>query len=368
VTSAVVLQLESIRAARDAGLVYVTDCEPGIVRRRAGKGFVYLSAEGAVIRDRATIERIRAIVIPPAWSEVWICPDARGHIQATGRDARGRKQYRYHAKWREHRDEVKFQQLEEFGRSLPAIRKRIDRDLDLPGLPRHRVLAAMVRLLDSTWIRVGNDEYARANHSYGLSTLRDKHVRFSRGTVTFSFRGKGGIERVLTLEDPRLAKVVKRCQDVPGQLLFQYVDPESDLGRRRVDSGDVNDYLREISGTDFTAKYFRTWGGTLAVMCMLSDLEAPTSEREAKREIVEAIRAAARQLGNTPTVCRKYYVHPAVLEAYHDGWLRQVASNKACDNRRARAHELSPRERALMAVLKRARGGGALRLLSSARK
>jgi DNA topoisomerase I len=312
---------------------------PGIRRVRHGSGFVYFDPRGRKITDENTLARIRSIVIPPAWQEVWICPLRYGHIQATGRDARGRKQYRYHPLWRAWKDEAKYQQLAAFGRALPQIRRRVGRDLAKPGLPREKVLAAIVRLLERTMIRVGNDEYARANRSYGLTTLLDNHVRFYSGKLKFAFRGKSGIARRVVLRDPRLLRVVRHCQDIPGQTLFQYYD--DDGKRRRVGSGDVNDYLRQISGVDFTAKFFRTWGGTLIVMCALMKKPAPRNEREAKRQIAEAVRDAAHQLGNTTTVCRKYYVHPAVIDAYESGRLA-----------RARSREQSySRERLLMSIL-----------------
>ncbi len=280
------------------------------------------------------------IVIPPAWTEVWICPVANGHIQATGRDARGRKQYRYHLRWREHRDATKYGELEAFGRALPQLRRRVTADLKRSGLPREKVLAAIVRLLETTMIRIGNDEYARANRSYGLTTLLDRHVHFSKGTMRFEFRGKSGITRKIELKDAKLARIVKRCQDLPGQHLFQYLD--DDGCERRIGSGDVNDYLRSICGTAFTAKYFRTWQGTLQVMHRLSQKDKPESETEAKREIKNAITEAAVRLGNTPAVCRKHYVHPVVFEAYRAGTLEHATRERAL-------------ERALMRLLRSAR-------------
>jgi DNA topoisomerase-1 len=265
----------------------------------------------------ADLARIRALVIPPAWTDVWICPDPRGHLQATGRDARGRKQYRYHPRWREVRDEDKYGRLHEFGRVLPSIRRRVARDLGRPGLPREKVLAAVVKLLETTFIRVGNDEYARQNRSFGLTTMRDAHVRVSGSTVRFLFRGKSGVAHELELDDRRLARIVKQCRDLPGQDLFQYVDGSGavvDVG-----SGDVNAYLKELTGTDFTSKDFRTWAGTVLAAKLLCSCGPSPSATAAKRTIAGAIDEVARRLGNTRAVCRKCYVHPSVIDAYLDG-------------------------------------------------
>lgn len=271
------------------------------------------------LRDLA---RIRALVIPPAWKAVWICPDPRGHLQATGRDARGRKQYRYHPRWREVRDEDKYGRLPDFGRALPAIRRRIGRDLGRPGLSREKVLAAVVKLLETTFIRVGNDEYARQNRSFGLTTMRDAHVRVSGSKVRFLFRGKSGVRHALELADRRLARIVKQCRDLPGQELFQYIDAEGavvDVG-----SEDVNAYLKEITGTDFTSKDFRTWAGTVLTARLLCACEPHTSATAAKKAVASAIDEVARRLGNTRAVCRKCYVHPAVIEAYLEGSITRV--------------------------------------------
>jgi DNA topoisomerase-1 len=307
---------DPVESARRAGLRYVTETGPGIHRRRAGRGFVYLNDHGRV-RDSTTLARIRSLVIPPAWREVWICPSPVGHIQAVGRDARGRKQYRYHPRWREVRDETKYARVLAFARALPRIRARVDADLGRRGLPREKVLATIVRLLEITRVRVGNEEYARANNSFGLTTLRDRHVEVAGPAVRLSFRGKGGKEHEVDVRDPRVARIVRKLQDVPGQELFQYLD--EDGARRSVDSGDVNAYLREISGDDFTAKDFRTWAGT--VLCALALAETGTfaSGRQAKRNVTRAIERVAAQLGNTPAISRKCYVHPAVLEAYRAG-------------------------------------------------
>ena len=303
-----------VETAKAAGLRYVTDAMPGIRRKRSGKNFSYIDAKGQSVRDRKELERIKALAIPPAWTEVWICPDPHGHILATGRDAKGRKQYRYHPLWRVVRDETKYHRMIAFGEALPAIRERTSKDLALPGLPREKVLATIVRLLDTTMIRVGNEEYARENNSFGLTTLHNDHVDVSGEEIKFHFQGKSGKEHEIDVRDKQLARIVKRCQDIPGHELFQYLDEEGQS--HTVDSANVNDYLREISGQDFTAKDFRTWGGTVYAVHVLRDLGEFGSETQAKKNIVQAIKFAAEQLGNTPTICRKCYVHPAVLDAY----------------------------------------------------
>ena len=313
---------DPVASARRAGLVYTADDKPGI--RRVGKppSFRYLNGRGKPVAAR-DLTRIRALVIPPAWKEVWICPNPRGHLQATGRDARGRKQYRYHPKWREVRDGTKYGNLIEFARALPRIRRRAAADLRRAGLPRTKVLAAVVRLLEKTFIRVGNDEYARTNRSYGLTTMRDGHVRVAGSKVQFLFRGKSGVAHELELDDRRLAKIVKQCRDLPGQELFQYRDEQGkvvDIG-----SADVNAYLREIAGEEFTSKDFRTWAGTVLAASLLREAERADSERRAKQTIVAAIDQVAKQLGNTRAVCRKCYVHPAVIDAYMDGTISKAA-------------------------------------------
>src|SRR4051812_13153147 len=279
---------------------------PGWTRRRRGKGWSYLDPTGAPVTDPEALERIKGLVIPPAWTDVWICPDPRGHLQATGRDARGRKQYRYHPRWREVRDGDKYGRLPEFGRALPAIRRRINRDLARPGLPREKVLAAVVKLLETTFIRVGNDEYARQNQSFGLTTMRDGHVRVSGSKVRFLFRGKSGVTHELELDDRRLARIVKQCRDLPGQELFQYLDAQGKVVD--VGSEDVNAYLKEITGTGFTSKDFRTWAGTVLAATLLRDYEAVDSESRAKKNVVSAIEQVAKRLGNTRAVCRRCYV------------------------------------------------------------
>jgi DNA topoisomerase-1 len=307
------------KSARSVRLLYVTDERPGIRRERCGRGFRYRSAGGGIIRDRHTLKRIESLVIPPAWDEVWICPQERGHLQVSGRDERGRKQYLYHPRWREVRDETKYGRLVQFARTLPGIRKQLKRDLARDGLCRERVLATVVRLLDLSLIRVGNDEYARDNNSYGLTTMRNRHVKVRGATIKFQFRGKSGREHIVEVEDKRIARIVRACQELPGQELFQYLD--DDGARHTVDSGDVNDYLREITGEDFTAKDFRTWAGTVCVAAELRRLGSVESEADAKRNLVAAIKATAQTLGNTVAVCRKSYIQPAVVAAYLDGTL-----------------------------------------------
>jgi DNA topoisomerase I len=308
---------DPVESAKLAGLRYVSETGPGLRRRRAGRGFVFLDAEGRRLRDGATLHRIRSLVIPPAWTDVWICPSPGGHIQAVGRDARGRKQYRYHARWREVRDETKYTRMLAFARALPRIRAQVERDLGRPRLSREKVLATVVRLLEATLIRVGNEEYARTNGSFGLTTLRDRHVDVDGAEVRFSFRGKGGKEHTVGVRDRRLARIMRHLQDLPGQELFQYVDEQGE--RRTIDSADVNAYLHEITGDDFTAKDFRTWAGTVLAALALAEVRTFATTREAKRNIVRAIERVATRLGNTPAICRKCYVHPQVLQAYLDG-------------------------------------------------
>lgn len=318
---------DPLASARSAGLVYTADEHPGIRRVKRGKAFSYLDAANRPVRKKDVVDRIRSLVIPPAWTEVWICPNPRGHLQATGRDARGRKQYRYHPKWRQVRDSTKYERTTAFGRALPQIRRRTDADLRRDGLPREKVLAAVVRLLEKTFIRVGNDEYARANRSFGLTTMRDGHVKISGSTVRFSFRGKSGVGHALTLDDRRLAKIVKQCRDLPGQELFQYKDETGavvDIG-----SGDVNAYLKEITGEEFTSKDFRTWAGTVLAAQLLREYEHVDSQARAKKNVVAAIEQVAKQLGNTRAVCRKCYVHPAVIDAYLDGSMLKTMAQRA---------------------------------------
>jgi DNA topoisomerase-1 len=338
---------DPIESARVAGLRYTSDTKPGIARRRNGRGFVYLAPSGKRLRDRGELERIRQLVIPPAWTDVWICPDPRGHLQATGRDARARKQHRYHARWREVRDETKYHRLIGFARALPAIRKRTRSDLRKPGLQLDKVVAAVVQLLEKTLIRVGNDEYARSNRSFGLTTLRDGHVKVNGGRVRFTFRGKSGVEHDVDLDDRHLARVVRECQDLPGYDLFQYLDEEGE--RHTIGSSDVNDYLRGITGEDFTSKDFRTWAGTVLTAELLRDV-AFESDTEAKKNIVHAVEAVAKRLGNTKAVCRKCYIHPAIFEAYLDGTMNGTRRGR---NGRA-ADPLPAAEAAVLELLQRA--------------
>jgi DNA topoisomerase-1 len=305
---------EHRRAATRAGLRYVTDGLAGITRKRVGTGWAYYTPEGQRVADRATRKRLNSLAIPPAWSEVWICPDPAGHIQATARDARGRKQYRYHPSYREARDQSKFRRMLEFSEALPLLREQVERDLRAEDLSRRQLLATVVRLLDRTLIRVGNDEYARENRSFGLTTLRRRHVSVSGDSLRFSFRGKSGVEHSISVSEPRLARIIQRCQDLPGQEIFQYLD--ADKKRQTVSSDDVNAYLREASDRDVTAKDFRTWGGTMLAAVELRTMGPAASRREADRNILRAIDAVAERLGNTRAVCRKYYVHPALLHAY----------------------------------------------------
>jgi DNA topoisomerase-1 len=339
-------------SASKAGLRYVSDATPGIRRRRTGGSFAYFDPAGRRIRDPRAVARIRGIVIPPAWSEVWICPQANGHLQAVGRDARGRKQYRYHPRWSEVRDETKFDRLAAFARALPKIRRRVRRDLRRKGLPREKVLAAIVELLARTQIRIGNAEYARDNGSYGLTTLLGRHVQVSATRLRFRFRGKGGKSRELEISDPRLARIVRRCQVIPGQELFQYVDEQGEV--RSIGSEDVNTYLREISGTDFTAKDFRTWAGSVLATVALRRRAAPRSRSQARRNVVRAIAEVAEQLGNTPAVCRRSYVHPLVVARYleHRGsaGVRDRASSRRC------GVSLDPEEVATLRLIARKAG------------
>ena len=308
---------EHIESAEAAGLRYVTDAAPGIRRKRHGRGFAYVGVDGVVIRDKAELQRIRKLVIPPRWNEVWICPNPSGHLQVTARDARGRKQYRYHPRYRAVRDETKFGRMVAFSEILPRIRERVERDIALPELSRDKVLATVVWLLERTLIRVGNDEYARDNGSFGLTTLRRRHVTVSGAKLRFEFRGKSGIAHSVAVTDRRIARIVQRCQEVPGQELFQYLD---DAGRRQsVDAGDINDYLRRITGRQVTAKDFRTWAGTTLAAIALRRFGPFSSEKKAKANVVSAIDEISKRLGNTRAVCRKYYVHPAIIEAYMEG-------------------------------------------------
>jgi DNA topoisomerase-1 len=337
----------SLAAARTAGLRYVNDGMPGIRRERHALGFRYLDPNGRVIRDRSQLRRIHALVIPPAWQEVWICPTADGHIQATARDARGRKQYRYHPRWRAVRDAHKYGRMAAFGAALLRIRARTRRDLAVPGLPREKVLAAVVRLLADTLIRVGNESYARQNGSFGLTTFRDRHAEIDGAQIRFRFRGKSKKEHLIAINDQRLARVVRSCQELPGQTLFQYRGADGEL--QTIGSTDVNAYLRAITGESFTAKDFRTWAGTVLMAKELAAHAPPSSETAAKRAINAAIERVAHKLGNTRAVCRRCYIHPAVLDAYCDGTLADVMRRRD----RAGRGGLRTHEAALLRVLRR---------------
>ena len=314
------------RSARLAGLRYSSDDRPGIVRRRAGRGFSYRYPSGRIVRDVATLGRIRALAIPPAWTDVWICPEPNGHVQATGRDARGRKQYRYHPRWRVRRDDAKFDRIVAFARLLPRIRRRCDRDLARRTLSRDKVLAAVVRLLELTLIRVGNDEYARLNRSFGLTTLRERHVSVEGSAIRFRFRGKSGRRHDVDLRDRRLANVIRRCQELPGQELFQYLDAHGEP--QDVTSDDVNAYLRDASGADVTTRDFRTWSGTVLAYRALRELDPPGNARAARQNVLEAIRVSAASLGNTVAVARHSYVHPAVVDGYLAGDIARPRARK----------------------------------------
>ncbi|MEO6054793.1 MAG: DNA topoisomerase IB [Chthoniobacterales bacterium] len=340
---------DSIQSAREAHLSYVDDSKPGITRRHKGKRFIYFNERGKQIRDPKIIARINHLVIPPAWKEVWICPRQNGHLQATGRDVRGRKQYRYHVRWRETRDETKYEHIISFGRALPKIRRRVVRDLTHHGLPREKVLATVVRLLETTLIRVGNDEYARTNHSYGLTTMHNRHVDIHGSKVTFNFRGKSGKKHVIDVENQKLAKIVRRCLHLPGYELFQYVD--SDGKPVNVTSSDINEYLHEITKADFTAKDFRTWAGTVLAARALQEFQKFTSDTEAKRNVVSAIEAVSKMLGNTPAICRKCYIHPTVLNTYLDGSLVKRLKKKAESKLAKSLHSLRPEEGAVLMLL-----------------
>jgi len=340
---------EASAAAKAAGLRYVHDDQPGIARRKRGKTFYYVDADGDRIKDADTLARIRSLVIPPAWADVWICKQPLGHLQATGRDARGRKQYRYHPRWRSVRDESKYERMLKFGKALPAIRKAVDAALKLPGLPREKVLATIVYLLEATMMRIGNEEYARENKSFGLTTLRERHVRLDGTKVEFRFRGKSGVNHTVQVQDRRLANTIRRTLDLPGQELFQYVD--DDGNPHTVGSADVNEYLQSIAGEDYTAKDFRTWSGTVLAAVALLEYEKYDSEAQAKKNIVQAIESVAKKLGNTPTICRKCYVHPAVIESYLDGTMLTALRERAKEELREDLHDLRPEEAAVLALL-----------------
>lgn len=357
--------LDPVESAKLAGLRYVSDDSPGLRRRKAGKGFVYMGADGKVVQDPDVLRRIRSLAIPPAWRDVWICPLPNGHLQATGRDARGRKQHRYHPRWREIRDRAKYDKMLAFAKQLPAIRRRVEKDLALPGLPRAKVLATVVRLLETGMMRVGNEEYARQNKSFGLATLRTRHVDVCGPKIKFQFRGKSGIRHAIDLHDRRLARVIKDCQELPGHELFQYID--DDGARCAIDSADVNDYLRAIAGDDFSSKDFRTWAGTILAARALVEL-CSNGARASKKNMARAVEQVAKQLGNTVAVCRKCYIHPAVTEAYLAGSLVEAVARRKEPSSAARAGELSGEEAAVVALLKRARSGNGAAELPTLRK
>jgi DNA topoisomerase I len=317
---------EGAQMAVEAGLLYVSCSEPGIRRMRAGKGFYYLTPENRRLTSNTELKRIASLAVPPAYKDVWICASPRGHLQATGQDARGRKQYRYHPQWRQVRDNAKFDRMVAFGNALPKLRRKLTRDLSLPGLPREKVLAAVVALLDATRARIGNAEYARDNKSFGLTTLRNRHVTFVRdGRAVLNFRGKGGVQHEIRIDDKRIVRIVQHCQDLPGQHLFQYVADDS--SRCPVDSGQVNDYLREAMGDDFTAKDFRTWGATLRALVLLARIprDPDASESALKSAMVGVVKQVASELRNTPAVCRKSYINPVVFEGWRSGAIHRAS-------------------------------------------
>lgn len=336
--------------AEEIGLTYVNDADPGIVRKARGKSFSYILPSGGSVKDPRTKARIKKLAIPPAWTDVWICPTASGHIQATGRDARGRKQYRYHTEWQKSRSDTKFDKMLTFAKVLPTIRKRVRRHMGRKRLDREKVLATVVTLLERTLIRVGNKEYARTNGSFGLTTLQDRHVTFSKGETRFRFRGKTGKMWRLALTDRRIARIVRDCQDLPGQHLFQY---ESEDGVRAVTSENVNEYLREISGENISAKDFRTWSGTVLAAVALAEFEAVDGDAAAKRNVRQAIENVAGRLGNTPTICRKCYIHPEILQCYLDGQLVKLLKSRIERELTRKLGELLPAEAATLALLHR---------------
>ena len=337
--------LHPVESARSAGLRYVSDRSPGIQRKASSRGFRYYRPDGRLIRHPGELKRIARLAVPPAWTDVWICPDPRGHLQATGRDARGRKQYRYHPGWRQTRDETKYDRLPAFAAALPKIRAQIAADLARPGLPREKVLATIVRLLETSLIRVGNDEYARENRSFGLTTLRNRHVKVDGSNVKFEFRGKSGVRHSVSVSDRRVARIVKSCRDLPGQELFQYLD--EDGHRHSVGSGDVNDYLRAAAGEDFTAKDFRTWAGTVLAFVAFCELKLP--EAPSAKHVVQVVDAVAGVLGNTRAVCRNSYIHPGIIDACAAGTVDEAVARRGA--RRGR-EGLSADECAVVAILR----------------
>lgn len=346
--------LDPRAAARAAKLRYVTDHKPGLTRQRDGDEWRFYKPDGSEVTDADEIARIKKLAIPPAYTDVWICPDPRGHLQAVGRDARGRKQYRYHAKWRTVRDEAKYGKMLVFGRVLPIVREHVDKDLARPGLPKRKVIAAIVALLEKTMMRVGNEEYAKQNGSFGITTLRTRHVRIKGGHVVFDFKGKHGVKHHIDLADRRLARVVERCQDLPGQDLFQFED--EDGARHHITSDDVNDYLHEVSGEEITAKDFRTWAATNLAAAALVEFEAFDSTAKAKKNLVQAVAHVAERLGNTPAICRKCYIHPAVFDGYLDGSLLEGLKSRADEVLDGAKTGLTAEEVAITAYLSRRLG------------
>lgn len=337
-------------AAESAGLRYVSDERPGIRRNKAGTGFTYIRPDGSRLVERGALKRIKALAIPPAWTDVWICPFADGHIQATGRDAKGRKQYRYHTRFREVRESTKYEHVVAFADALPSIRETVREHMGLRGLPRKKVLATVVHLLETTLIRVGNDDYARQNNSYGLTTLKNRHVTVNRNEVRFRFTGKSGKQWSLRVRDRRIAKIIRACQELPGQELLQYVDEQGNC--QDVTSTDVNEYLKEITGKEITAKDFRTWAGTVLAAMALTELESFDSAAQAKRNLRSAIEKVSARLGNTPTICRKCYIHPEVLNSYMDGNLVLELKSQAESELRSAVGNLKPEEAAVLALLR----------------
>lgn len=351
-------------SAKTAGLRYVSDAGPGIRRVSHGQRHTYIGPNGRPVRDAAVLTRIKSLVIPPAWREVWICPDPQGHLQATGRDAKGRKQYRYHPRWHEVRDGTKYDRMLAFGRLLPRIRRRVAQDLSTPGLSREKILATVVRLLETTLIRVGNDEYARTNDSFGLTTMRDRHVKVNGATVRFQFRGKSGVAHAVDLTDRRLARIVRQSRDLPGYELFQYIDERG--ARRSVDASDVNAYLRQIAGEEFTAKDFRTWAGTVLAARALRECGHSPSKAQAKRHLMAAVEAVAKRLGNTKAVCRKCYIHPDIMDAYLDGTLIDVLRQQVRRELRRSSGGMPSEERAVLHCLQQRLKKGAGPILARA--
>lgn len=345
------LASDPIACAKAANLHYTSDREPGITRKIQGKAFKYYDTQGKPIRDKETLQRIKKLAIPPAYTEVWICPSVKGHLQATGRDAKGRKQYRYHSEWRAIRDTTKYHRMLAFGNALPSIRKRITMDLEKPGLSKEKVLATVVKLLESTLIRVGNTEYSKANHSYGLTTLRKKHVDVEGSTVYFDFQGKSGKDWSIDVFDKKVARVIKRCEEIPGHQLFKYLDENGE--RHFIDSADVNEYLQQISGLDITAKDFRTWAGTVLATIALKEFEAFDSAAQGKKNVVQAIETVAKRLGNTPSICRKCYIHPNIIDTYLEGNLEKYLQHQINDILTDSLESLSSEEAAVLAFLKK---------------